>query len=95
MKEVGDIEEELRARRQYAKASGGSEAYESSDDEEGGPRRAARAVRAAVVSARLGSKERVQSQRTQLPPSGEPKFRGARNDSWFPAGAQGEGVEEV
>jgi hypothetical protein len=34
MRPVEDIEEELRARRQYAKASGG-EAYESSDDEEG------------------------------------------------------------
>jgi hypothetical protein len=35
MREVGDIEEELRARRQYAKNEGG-EAYESSDDEDGG-----------------------------------------------------------
>ena len=35
MRGVEDIEEELRARRQYAKASGAGEAYESSDDEEG------------------------------------------------------------
>ena len=32
---VEDIEEELRARRQYAKTSGAGEAYDSSDDEEG------------------------------------------------------------
>ena len=32
---VEDIEEELRARRQYAKDHG-AQAYESSDDEEGG-----------------------------------------------------------
>ncbi len=35
MRPVEDIEEELRARRQYAKSSGGSEAYDSSDDEDG------------------------------------------------------------
>ena len=32
---MDDIEEELRARRQYAKDHG-AQAYESSDDEEGG-----------------------------------------------------------
>ena len=37
MRPVNDIEEELRARRQYSKATG-NEAYESSDDEEGGGR---------------------------------------------------------
>lgn len=35
MRPVEDIEEELRARRQYAKATGGNEAYDSSDDEDG------------------------------------------------------------
>lgn len=35
MRPVEDIEEELRARRQYAKTSGAGEAYDSSDDEEG------------------------------------------------------------
>ncbi|CAL8469236.1 g8777 [Coccomyxa elongata] len=35
MRPVEDIEEELRARRQYAKTSGTGEAYDSSDDEDG------------------------------------------------------------
>ena len=37
MRSVTNIEEELRARRQYNKSHGG-EAYDSSDDEEGGGR---------------------------------------------------------
>ncbi len=34
MRDVDDMEEELRARKQYAKSQG-AEAYESSDEEEG------------------------------------------------------------
>ena len=37
MRPIEDMEEELRARRQYTKAHS-SEAYDSSDDEEGGGR---------------------------------------------------------
>lgn len=36
MRPIKDIEEELQARRQYAKSN--SAAYESSDDEDGMPR---------------------------------------------------------
>jgi DnaJ family protein A protein 2 len=37
MRPIKDMEEELRARRQYAKAHS-AEAYESSDEEDGMPR---------------------------------------------------------
>ncbi len=37
MRSIKDIEEEMQARRQYAKANS-SEAYESSDEEDGMPR---------------------------------------------------------